>query len=83
MPRMLHNLLCTVSRRYRLAHCRHVDELPPRMSRSLREDCRELCPRSYGTFAEMRADFERECVSEVIPSFSDEEDLTNTNIHES
>lgn len=64
MPRMLHNLLCTVSRRYRLAHCRHVDELPPRMSRSLREDCRELCPRSYGSFAEMRADFEREWAEE-------------------
>lgn len=64
MPKMIHNLLCTVSRRYRMAHCRHVDELPPRMSRKLREECRELCPKSYATFAEMMADFEREWAEE-------------------
>ena len=65
MPRMIHNLLCTVSRRYRVAHCRHVDELPPRMSRRLYKECTEsLSPKSYATFDEMLADMEREWAEE-------------------
>ena len=53
MPRMIHNLLCTVSRRYRVAHCQHVDELPPRMSRRLYKECTEMDPRSFATAEEM------------------------------
>lgn len=61
MPRMIHNLLCTVSRRYRAAHCRHVDELPPRMSRRLREECRELDPRSWDSVDDFMRDLVRDC----------------------
>ena len=64
MPKMIHNLLCTISRRYRAAHCRHVDELPPRMSRRLREECRELDPRSWDSVDDFFADLERECEEE-------------------
>lgn len=53
MKRLMHNLLCTISRRYRLAHCRHVDELPPHISRRLREECREIAPRVAHSGAEM------------------------------
>lgn len=53
MKRLMHNLLCTISRRYRLAHCRHVDELPPHISRRLREECREIDPRVAHSGAEM------------------------------
>ena len=64
MPRMIHNLLCTVSRRYRVAHCRHVDELPPRMSRKLREECREMDPRSWDNVDDFMRDLLRECNDE-------------------
>lgn len=60
MKRLMHNLLCTISRRYRLAHCRHVDELPPHISRRLREECREIDPRVFHSAAEMMAAFEKE-----------------------
>lgn len=61
MKRAIHNLLCTVSRRYRIAHCRHVDELPPHMSRRLFKECMEsIEPKSYADFGEMLADMERE-----------------------
>ena len=60
MLRMIHNLLCTLSRRYRVAHCRHVDELPPRMSRRLREECRDIDPVGYKSAADMWAAMERE-----------------------
>ncbi len=53
MKRLMHNLLCTISRRYRLAHCRHVDELPPHISRRLREECREIDPHVAHSGAEM------------------------------
>lgn len=53
MKRLMHNLLCTISRRYRLAHCRHVDELPPHISRRLREECREIDPCVAHSGAEM------------------------------
>ena len=61
MPKILHNLLCTVSRRYRVAHCRHVDELPPRMSRRLREECREIDPRSWRTVDGFMRDLISDC----------------------
>lgn len=60
MPRIMHNLLCTISRRYRVAHCRHVDELPPRMSKRLRDECSELDPRSWETAKDMIEDLRRE-----------------------
>lgn len=62
MFRLIHNLLCTLSRRYRVAHCRHVDELPPRMSRRLYRECMEGIDRSkvYHDVHEMFADMERE-----------------------
>lgn len=61
MPKLIHDLLCTVSRRYRVAHCRHVDELPPRMSRRLREECMsDIDPTPYKSAAEMWAAMERE-----------------------
>ena len=61
MSKMLHNMLCTVSRRYRVAHCRHVDELPPRMSRRLREECREMDPRSWDNVKDFMHDLIRDC----------------------
>lgn len=64
MGKLLHNLMSTLSRRYRMAHCRHVDELPPHMSQKLREECKEMCPKSYDTFDNMMADFEREWADE-------------------
>lgn len=61
MPRMIHNLLCNVSRRYRAAHCRHVDELPRRVSRRLRDEClSDIDPVGYGSAADMWAAMERE-----------------------
>lgn len=65
MPKTIHNLLCTVSRRYRVAHCRHVDELPPRMSRRLHEECRSsIDPKAYHSAEEMWSDMEREWADE-------------------
>lgn len=64
MPRMIHNLLCTLSRRYRVAHCHHVDELPPRMSRRLREECRDIAPRSWDNVDDFMRDLVRECEEE-------------------
>lgn len=61
MPKLIHNLLCAVSRRYRVTHCRHVDELPPRMSKRLREECMaDIDPTPYKSAAEMWAAMERE-----------------------
>ena len=64
MPRLLHNLFCRVSRKYRATHVRHVDELPPRMQRKLREECREMDPRSWDTAESFMRDLEEECASE-------------------
>ena len=61
MPRIIHNLLCTVSRRYRVTHCHHVDELPPRMSKRLYDECMsDIDPKSYASFDEMWSAMERE-----------------------
>lgn len=56
MPKMLHNLLCNVSRRYRVTHCDSVDDLPPRYSRKLRESCREMDGRSWSNAHDMMRD---------------------------
>ena len=56
MARIIHNLLCTVSRRYRVTHCDSVDDLPPWCSRRLRENCREMDPRSWSNAADMMRD---------------------------
>ena len=60
MPKLLHRVLCNVSRRYRVAHCQHVDELPRRIQRKLLESCREVDPRMWDTPEEMFADLDRE-----------------------
>ena len=56
MPRLIHNLLCNVSRRYRVTHCDSVDDLPPRYSRRLRESCRETEGRSWSNAHDMMRD---------------------------
>ena len=56
MARIIHNLLCTVSRRYRVTHCDSVDDLPPWYSRQLRENCREMDPRSWSSAEDMMRD---------------------------
>lgn len=61
MPRIIHNLLCNVSRRYRVTHCDSVDDLPPRYSRKLRESCREMDPRSWDNVD----DFMRDLLAEI------------------
>lgn len=67
MPGLLHTLLCAVSRRYRVAHCRHVDELPDAMSARLREECRELDPRSWSSVDDFMRDLVADCQSEEAP----------------
>lgn len=64
MPRMIHNLLCNVSRRYRAAHCQHVDELPRRIQRRLLKECEEMDPRSWSSVEDMMRDLEAECAAE-------------------
>lgn len=61
MPRMIHNLLCNVSRRYRVTHCDSVDDLPPRYRRRLRESCREMDGRSWDN----ADDFMRDLLAEI------------------
>jgi len=56
MPKLIHRLLCNVSQRYRARHCRHVDELPERIQRKLRESCREMDPRSWNDAHQMMRD---------------------------
>ena len=56
MARIIHNILCTVSRRYRVAHCDSVDDLPPRYSRKLRESCRDVDARSWTSAKDMMRD---------------------------
>ena len=60
MPRMIHNLLCNVSRRYRVKHCQHVDELPMRIQRKLLASCQEEDPRTWDSVEAMFADLDRE-----------------------
>ena len=64
MPIFLHNIFCRVSRRYRVTHVRHVDELPVRTQRKLREECREMDPRSWKTPESFMRDLEEECAAE-------------------
>lgn len=66
MKKLFHNILCTVSRRYRAAHCQHVDELPPRMSRRLRDECRKMDPRTWNSARDMMDDLLRECRESVM-----------------
>lgn len=56
MGRVIHNILCTISRRYRVTHCDSVDDLPPRYSRKLRESCREVDARSWTSAKDMMRD---------------------------
>ena len=71
MSRLMHNILCTLSRRYRMSHCRHVDELPPRMSRRLyKESMADVDPRSWGSVEDFMRDLECECDAEEHPEVS-------------
>ena len=56
MPRMIHSLLCNVSRRYRVSHCQHIDELPKRIQRRIFAECEEMDPRSWNSTEEMMRD---------------------------
>ena len=64
MHMLMHKLLCNVSRKYRATHVRHVDELPGRFQRRLKESCREVDPRSWDTAESFMHDLEAECASE-------------------
>ena len=64
MPKLLHRVLCNVSRRYRVAHCLHVDELPRRIQRKLLESCREVDPRMWDNVDDFFRDLDKECAEE-------------------
>ena len=55
-----HYLMCTVSRKYRLRHVQHVDELPPWTQRRMRRECEEMDGRSWTSVEEMFRDLEKE-----------------------
>ena len=59
MAKLLHMLMCNVSRRYRAAHCQHVDELPMRIQRKLLASIEEEDPRSWDSVEAMFADLDR------------------------
>ena len=60
MAKLIHDFLCNVSRRYRRAHCHHVDELPMRIQRKLLASIEEEDPRSWDSVEAMFADLDRE-----------------------
>ena len=60
MSKLLHMLMCNVSRRYRATHCQHVDELPMRIQRKLLASIEEEDPRSWNTVENFMRDLERE-----------------------
>ena len=64
MPRLIHKMLCNVSRRYRAAHVRHVDELPMRIQRKLHDGCRDVDPRCWNSAESFIRDLEQECEAE-------------------
>lgn len=63
-----HYLMCTVSRKYRLTHVQHVDELPPWTQRRMRRECEEMDGRGW-TSAE---DMMRDLLQEIDGEKSDE-----------
>ena len=60
MAKLIHSFLCNVSRRYRRAHCHHVDELPMRIQRKLLASIEEEDPRSWSSVEDFMRDLERE-----------------------
>ena len=64
MAKIIHDILCTVSRRYRATHCDGVDDLPRWYSRKLREGCRELDGRGWRSAADMAHDLDAELDAE-------------------
>ena len=60
MAKLLHMLMCNVSRRYRAAHCQHVDELPMRIQRKLLASIEEEDPRSWNSVEDFMRDLEHE-----------------------
>lgn len=71
MAKLIHTILCNVSRRYRARHCRHVDELPRRIQRKLLASCQETDPRSWRSAREMFADLDRELDDEAPANVPD------------
>ena len=72
MPRMIHNLLCNVSRRYRVKHCQHVDELPMRIQRKLLASGQEMDPRSWNSVEDFMRDLNQEIDEEEAAEGSSE-----------
>ena len=64
MPKLMHRLLCNVSRRYRATHIHHVDELPLRIQRDLRNSCKEIDSRSWNNANDFMRDLVQECDAE-------------------
>lgn len=64
MPTLIHKVLCNVSRRYRAAHVRHIDELPKRIQRKLHDDCSDVDPRCWNSAESFIRDLEQECEAE-------------------
>lgn len=64
MPRIMHRFLCNVSRRYRATHVHHVDELPGRIQRDLRDKCGDIDPRSWSNANDFMRDLIQECDAE-------------------
>jgi len=60
MGKLIHTILCNVSRRYRVTHCQHVDELPMRIQRRIRKSCEEMDPRSWDSVDDFMRDLIRE-----------------------
>lgn len=56
MSDIVKSFMCRVSRRYRAAHCNHVDELPESVQIRMREKCRELDPRTWSDAKTMISD---------------------------
>lgn len=64
IKRYWHYLMCTVSRKYRLTHVQHVDELPPWTQRRMRRECEEMDPHVYSSADELFDSLDREIESE-------------------
>ena len=60
MAKLIHMLMCNVSRRYRARHCHHVDELPMRIQRRLLASIQEEDPRTWNSAEDMMHDLLQE-----------------------
>ena len=65
IKRYWHYLMCTVSRKYRLTHVQHVDELPPWTQRRMRRECEEMDGRGWNSSEDMMRDLLQEIDAEI------------------